>query len=123
MATFILTRAEGQDNETVQEAGKAVHDLSVALTENGYSPEAITQYEAALKLVPSRSPIAGTLLYGMSAIYLERNDHVKGLKSLSECLKVMENNRATDVLYAEALLLKGDALMANCDYEGSNGVL
>lgn len=55
----------------------------------------------------------------MGAVNMLRNAPTKALKNLNECLKVMEHIKMSGVLYAEALLLKGDALMADCDYEGA----
>jgi tetratricopeptide (TPR) repeat protein len=54
----------------------------------------------------------------MGAINLLRNEHSRCLKNLNDCLKSMgENNTTTGVFYAEVVLLKGDALLAQCDYE------
>ena len=119
VAAFVLSMAKEKDDETIHQAGKAVHDLGFALADIGYSPEAILQYKSALKLVPKQSPISAILLHGMGAVNMLRNAPTKALKNLNECLKVMEHNKTFGVLYAEALLLKGDALMADCDYEGA----
>lgn len=118
VAAFIIAEAQEQGDDTFLEAGKAVHELGFALAENGFSPEAFLQYESAIKIVPKRSHISCVLLYGMGAINLLRNEHSRCLKNLNDCLKSMgENNTTTGVFYAEVVLLKGDALLAQCDYE------
>ena len=117
VAAFIVSEAQGKDEDIIQQAGKAVQELSFALAENGFSPEAITQYRSALKIVPKRSPISCMLLYGLGAINLIQNEHAKGLKNLNECLKGMMHIDNGRFFFSEALLLKGDALMAQCDYE------
>lgn len=118
VVAFIIFEAQGQDDEQIHQAGVAVHEFCFALAEHGYSPEAVSQYKSALKLVPKRSPISFVLLYGLGALNLVCNDHTNALKNLNECLKGMVQNEATTgMLYSEALLLKGDALMAQCDYE------
>jgi len=120
VAAFIVSEAESQDDDTRHEAGMAVHELSFALAESGFSPEAVLQYKSALKMVPKKSTVSSILLYGMGALNLIRNEHAKGLKNLNECLKGMaEKEGANGELFSEALLLKGDALMALCDYEAA----
>ena len=118
VAAFVIAEAQEQGHDTFLEAGKAVHELGFALAENGFSPEAVLQYKSALKILPKKSHISCDLLYGMGAINLLRNEYSKCLKNLNDCLKGMgENDTTTGVFYAEIVLLKGDALLAQCDYE------
>lgn len=118
VASFMISEAkEEQDEEVIHQVGMAIHDLAFALAENGFSPEAVSQYKSALKVVPKRSQVSAILLYGMGALNMIRNEHSKALKNLNECLKGMVENGITGASYSEALLLKGDALFAECDYD------
>lgn len=120
VAAFIISEIkEEQDDERIHQAGMAIHDLAFALAENGFSPEAVVQYKNVLKVVPKRSLVSSILLYGLGALNMIRNEPEKSLKNLNECLKGMVQDETSlgTAFHSEALLLKGDALMAQCDYE------
>ena len=105
------------DEDDAEEAAEALHLIGLTLAQEGCLPQAIKNFKAALKLVPKVSSLAGTLLYSLSQAHLDRDDNEKGLKSLKECLKVMKETGEANALYAEALMLKGDALMTDCEYK------
>lgn len=114
IGSILADYAESPDEVT--EAAKAIHLLGYAMADMGRYSEATAEYKAALKMVPKTSSLAGTILYGLSTVYLARNEHEKGLKNIKECLKVMKDSGETHPLYSEALMQQGDALMTHCDY-------
>ena len=98
------------------EAAKALNLIGYSLADMGRFSEATSQYKTALKMVPKTSELSGTILFSLSTVYLARSDHEKGLKSIKDCLKAMDDGDTSHSLYSEALMLKGDAQMTNCEY-------
>ena len=114
VGTFVADYAESPSDVT--EAAKAMNLIGYALADMGRYSDATSQYKTALKMVPKTSELAGTILYSLSAAYSAKNDHDQALKKINECLKIMDESGKTHNLYSEALMLKGDALMTNCEY-------
>lgn len=114
VGAFVADFAETPDD--ISEAAKAINLIGYALADIGRFADATSQYKVALKMVPKTSELAGTILYGLTSVYFARNDHEKGLKSIKECLKGMDDGCTTHRLYSEALMLKGDGEMTNCEY-------
>ena len=119
VGSYLVSYAEDANDDQAMEAAKALYLIGTILAQEGALSDALSQFKAALKMVPKISSISGFVLYSISTVYLARNDNEKGLKNIKECLKVMKEAGETNALYAEALLLKGDALMTNNDYKGA----
>jgi len=119
-ALFIAENApQSRKQHTALEAAKALLAIGFSVSVHNKYSDAITHYKAALKLAPKNSPLAGEILYSLSTVYLAKHDHDKGLKIIKECLKVMKECDERGALFAEALMIQGDALMTNCDYRGA----
>ena len=103
----------------LHDAAKALNLIAYSLADMGRFSEATSQYKTALKMVPKTSELAGTILFSLSTVYLSRSDFDKGLKSIKDCLKVMNDGDKSHTLYSEALMLKGDAQMTNCEYRAA----
>jgi tetratricopeptide (TPR) repeat protein len=101
------------------EVSKALCKIGFALAENGYTKEAIAQFESAQNLLPQSQPLRASILYGLSWAYLENNESDKAMKKIQASRKTMDAIDGQHVLYREALQLYGDILIAQCEYSNA----
>jgi tetratricopeptide (TPR) repeat protein len=113
------------DDQKRVEKAVAVHHVGFTQADNKATSEALTQYKAAMQLVPSPShPFNAIVMYSQAVLHLMRNDHDKAMKKVKGCQKVLKEtaDRETStlpLLHLELIQLKGDALAAACDYQGA----
>jgi tetratricopeptide (TPR) repeat protein len=103
----------------------ALHLVGFTQADNGGVSEALTQYKNAMSLMTQQGhPLNAIIMHSQAVLHLLRNDHDKGFKKLKSCLKVLKENDLSHeplcaLLQQESVQLKGDALLAGCDYAGA----
>jgi tetratricopeptide (TPR) repeat protein len=112
------------DTSRVEKA-MALHLVGFTLADNGGVGDALTQYKTGMTLMTNPAhPLNAIITYSQAVLHLMRNDHDKAFKKLKACLKVLRENDVSHqalsaLLQEEAVQLKGDALLASCDYSGA----
>jgi tetratricopeptide (TPR) repeat protein len=103
----------------------ALHLVGFTQANNGGTSEALTQYKYALAtMTQTTHPFNAIIVYSQAVLHLVRNDHDKGVKKLKNCQKILKEADPSEVsssllLQQEVVQLKGDALIAACDYRGA----
>jgi tetratricopeptide (TPR) repeat protein len=102
----------------------ALHLIGFTQADNGGISEALTQYKNAMTLMTQPGhPFNAIIMHSQAVLHLLRNDYDKGFKKLKSCVKVLKELDPTGealrtLLQQEVVQLKGDSLVAGCDYRG-----
>jgi tetratricopeptide (TPR) repeat protein len=112
------------DTSRVEKA-MAMHLIGFTLADNGGFNDALNQYKNGMALMTNQlHPLNAIFTHSQAILHLRRNDFDKGLKKAKACLKVLSSNDVSHealctLLQEETVQIKGDALMAFCDYAGA----
>jgi tetratricopeptide (TPR) repeat protein len=122
-AEMVKTQAEGAlgitgPNFTI-EVSTALYKIGFALADNGYVEEAIIQLENAQNMLPQSQVLRASILYGLSWAHLVNNESEKAMTKITACRKIMDNIGGQHMFYRDAILLYGDVLTAQFEYEGA----
>ena len=117
LGSFVTYHCHATKDSSVEDATKSIYLVGLVLAERGKYQEATSQFKTALKMMPKNSSSHATVvLFCISSTYFLRNENVKAMKYLKECLKVIHDRGESATLYSEVLMLKGDTLRTDCDY-------
>ena len=125
MASVLAEDSSLKDDTRRLEKAIALHHVGFTQADNNSISEALTQYKSAMQLVTAPNhPFNAVLMYSQAVLHLARNDHDKAFKKLKACQKVLKETADQEtsplpLIHLELVQLKGDSLVAACDYLGA----
>ncbi|KAL3918640.1 MAG: hypothetical protein SGILL_004141 [Bacillariaceae sp.] len=125
MSSILAEESSELTDTSRLEKAMALHLVGFTLADNGGIVDALTQYKNGITLMTQpQHPMNAIIMHSQAILHLKRNDHDKALKKLKTCLKVLRDNdisheALSTLLQEETVQLRGDALLAACDYAGA----
>ena len=126
MAAILGKSPASQDEAECIERSRAMYLVGFVQAENQSYAEALSQYKAASNALSTcdqtiESPFAIVLMYSQAVLLLTQNEFEKAHKKIKDCIKIFDASMSSEsgISRSELLQLKGDALVAACDYLGA----